>query len=170
MAGSLDLSRGLRITLILNLVLAGFYYAFAGEDAAAVSGTVLGFSTLFTLIAHCGLPFAEAAFVSLFIRKKDYRSVLYVRMVSGMFAIGITVFVCIVLALCAGPLKYRLDLRNVCIVCSDKKRGVSNHQKSACGRKLCNKKSLSVKLGRRSDAIVIIDYRKYKLHTKSSKY
>ena len=104
MAGSLDLSRGLRITLILNLVLAGFYYAFAGEDAAAVSGTVLGFSTLFTLIAHCGLPFAEAAFVSLFIRKKDYRSVLYVRMVSGMFAIGITVFVCIVLALCAGPL------------------------------------------------------------------
>ena len=104
MAGSVDNRTKLTVTVILNLILIGFYYAFGGTEAAMGLSVLSAVAVFFILINSCAFPFTEAAFISRFTGKNDYKSVLYVRLVSLILTMSVSVFFALILIIASGPL------------------------------------------------------------------
>ena len=104
MAGSVDHRTKRTVTVILNLILIGFYYAFGGTEAAMGLSVLSAVAVFFILINSCAFPFTEAAFISRFTGKNDYKSVLYVRLVSLILTMSVSVFFALILIIASGPL------------------------------------------------------------------
>ena len=103
MAGSVDNRTKLTVTVILNLILIGFYYAFGGTEAAVGLSVLSAVAVFFILINSCAFPFTQAAFISRFTGRNDYKSVLYVRMVSMILTMSVSVFFALILIIASGP-------------------------------------------------------------------
>ena len=108
-AGCLDCFPGIYLTAALSALLIGFYYAMAGADAMMPAGIILWICFFFMAVSHAGICFSAAAFAARSDSRKDYRSVLYVRMLSGMVSIGAGALVTLLMLLLA-PLISRLIL------------------------------------------------------------
>lgn len=124
MAGSLDHRTSLFLIVILNIVLCGFYYAFAGMEAMKFSALSAAFVISYTLCASSGIPYASAAKTASAVSRTDYRTALYIRRASAVisfFAAGIYALILIAAgrplsALILGPQAPEADIRMLYIL------------------------------------------------------
>ena len=104
MAGCLDVRTSLYFILIMNFLLAGFYYAFAGFDAMKYCVIVAGTAAGVSLCGISGFAFAEAAFAASAFQRNDYKTVLYTRVASAFLSFGLTALFAIALIAAGRPL------------------------------------------------------------------
>lgn len=89
MAGCLDERTSLYFIFITNLILGGFYYAFAGMDAMRFSALALALAMFYDLLNICGFPFAQAAYAAKAVDRNDYKTAVYVRKASCVLSFSI---------------------------------------------------------------------------------
>jgi O-antigen/teichoic acid export membrane protein len=104
MAGCLDERTSLHFILIMNFILSGFYYAFAGLEAMKYSVITGALTAAVSLCGISGFAFSEAAFTASAAARNDYKTVLYVRFVSCLFSFGLTALFAIILIAAGRPL------------------------------------------------------------------
>ena len=104
MAGCLDERTSLYFILIMNFILSGFYYAFCGLEAMKYNVITGALAASVSLCGISGFAFSEAAFTASSSARNDYKTVLYVRMVSCLFNFGLCALFAVVLVAAGRPL------------------------------------------------------------------
>lgn len=104
LAGFLDSRLTTGYALILNAVLAGFYYAFAGTDGSLAASVLLRVIVFFSLFSAASFPFAEAAFVGRASKRRDYKTVVFIRRAAFILTMGAVILFALLFAALSGPL------------------------------------------------------------------
>lgn len=104
MAGCLDERTSLYFIFITNLILGGFYYAFAGMDAMRFSALAFALAMFYDLLNTCGFPFAEAAYAARAVDRNDYKTAVYVRKASCVLSFSIAALFAVVCIAAGRPL------------------------------------------------------------------
>lgn len=103
-AGFLDSRLTAAYALILNAVLAGFYYAFAGTDGTLAASVLLRVIVFFSLFSAASFPCAEAVYVRKALIRSDYKTVMFIRRAGFILTMLAVILFALLFAAVSGPL------------------------------------------------------------------